>query len=139
MKPKTHTTNYKNTFIEVALDSKATCGTVPPTLKEGLSLAGMHFNIIAAKPYQFTSDEVMFEVFAQRKNILPEDINTAKSDYFSKGQPCFRASALTKQYGWGIHANEIEKIAIFGVETAEYEAFVKDEKITKVKAMRGSK
>ncbi len=59
--------------------------------------------------------------------------------FFSKGQPCFRASPLTKRYGWGVHANAEGKIAIFGVDSAEYQALLIDDSVTKKKAMRSKR
>jgi len=46
---------------------------------------------------------------------------------------------LTKRYGFGVHADKDGKIAIFGRETREYEQFVNDDTIKKVKAMRSTK
>jgi hypothetical protein len=62
-----------------------------------------------------------------------------REHFFSKGQPCFRASPLTKSYGWGIHSNEEGKIAMYGSESSEYQKFVADETIPKVKAMKSSR
>jgi len=50
-----------------------------------------------------------------------------------------RASALTKRYGWGVHANEEGKIALYGADSEEYKKFVKDKNLQHVKAMRSKK
>lgn len=90
-------------------------------------------------PYKYTSDDVLFGVFALRKEFEQNELPEQREHYFSKGQACFRASPLTKQYGWGVHANAEGKIAIYGVETEEYKRFLADESITKVKAMRSKR
>lgn len=59
--------------------------------------------------------------------------------FFSKGQACLRASPLTKTYGFGIHNDKNGKIALFGMETKEYQDFLKNSKIKKVKAMKSSR
>ena len=40
----------------------------------------------------------------------------ARKQFFSKGQPCFRASPLTKQLGWGVHCDKNGKVALYGIE-----------------------
>ncbi len=134
-----HTTNYLNTFIEIAEDTKANRGEVPPIKGDKKSVANLQFEILYDNPYQYNSDEVLFGVFATRKGFVKEEIAEQKEIYFSKGQPCFRASPLTKSYGWGVHSNEEGKIAMYGAETEEYQQFLADDSIKKVKAMRSKR
>jgi hypothetical protein len=135
---KIHTTNYFDTFIEVAEDSKANCGTPPPT-KDKKTVAEMQYELIAKNPYKYTSDDVFFQVFANRNDLTKAQYKEAREQFFSKGQPCFRTSPLTKTYGFGIHSDSNGKVALFGMETEEYQKFVSDTKIKKVKAMKSSK
>lgn len=134
-----HTTNYHNTFIEVAEDCKADKGEMPPQRGEKKTVANLQFDMLYDNPYQYTSDDVLFGVFAIRKGFEVGEMDEQREQYFSKGQPCFRASSLTKSYGWGVHSNEEGKIAIYGVETPEYQQYVADDSIKKVKAMRSRK
>ncbi|WP_187264684.1 DUF6157 family protein [Pontibacter beigongshangensis] len=135
---KAHSTNYFDTFIEVAEDTKTTCGTPPPT-KEKRTVAEMKYELIAKSPYKFTSDEVFFQVYAVRNNLTEVEYNRAREQFFSKGQPCFRALPLTKSYGFGVHCDSNGKIALYGLETNEYQSFLTDTKIKKVKAMKSSR
>lgn len=135
---KLHTTNYFDTFIEVADDTKADCGTKPPT-KDKKTVAEMQYELIAKNPYKYTSDDIFFQVFADRSDLTKAEYKQAREQFFSKGQPCFRASPLTKTYGFGIHSNNEGKVALFGMETDEYQKFVTDKKIKKVKAMKSSR
>ncbi len=135
---KVHTTNYFNTFIEVAEDTKVLCGTQPPT-KPNKTIAEMQYELIAQHPYKYTSDDVMFQVFALRNDLTDAEYSKAKEVFFSKGQPCFRASSLTKTYGFGVHADENGKLAIYGMETERYEHLSNDPQLKKVKAMRSAK
>ncbi len=134
-----HTTNYYNTFIEVAEDCPEDGGVVPPESKAKQSVANLQFEMLMNNPYKYTSDDVLFSVFAQRKDILPSEIEKQRSMYFSKGQPCFRASPLTKRYGWGIHSDSEGKIAMYSVDSEPYQSFVNDQNIKKVKAMRSKR
>ena len=110
---KEHTTNYSNTFILIADDSAATAGSIPPLKGDEYTVAGLHFEMIATHPYEFKSDDVIFAVFAQRKKLAESDWIVARKEFFSKGQPCFRASPLTKKYGWGLHHNLAGIVALF--------------------------
>lgn len=136
---KIHTTNYNDTFIEIADDCPATSGEVPPTKGNQKTVANIQFEILSKNPYQFTSDDILFQVFAHRNDLTKSENNAASDIFFSKGQPCFRASPLTKRYGWGIHYDKNGKMAIFGVESAEYIKYSKDDTLKVVKAMKSNK
>lgn len=136
---KTHTTNYQNTFIEIAEDCPAIAGEAPPVKGDNKSVANLQFEMLYNHPYKYTSDDVVFSVFAARKEFSKNEWDEQKAEFFSKGQPCFRASPLTKRYGFGIHFDDKCKVALYGMETKEYGKFVKDESIKKVKAMRSKR
>lgn len=135
---KVHSTNYFDTFIEVAEDTKASSGTVPPS-KENKTVAEMQYELVKKNPYKYTSDDVFFQVYADRNDLTKEEYKKAREQFFSKGQPCFRASPLTKTYGFGVHSNTEGKIALFGMESKEYQKFLLDKSVKKVKAMKSSK
>lgn len=136
---KVHTTNYIDTFIEVAEDCPTNIGEIPASKNSNKTVAEMQFELIVNNPYKYTSDDILFQIFADRNDLTKPEYENAREQFFSKGQPCFRASPLTKRYGFGVHSDKDGKIAIFGCETKEYEQFLKDEAVQKVKAMRTSK
>lgn len=138
-KEKIHTTNYFDTFIEVAEDTKVTCGTIPSSKGDNKTVAEWQYDLLHNNPYKFTSDDIFFQVFANRNDLTAQEYEAARKTFFSKGQPCFRASPLTKTYGFGVHADKEGKVAIYGMETSEYEGFQNDKTLKKVKAMRTSK
>ena len=138
-KEKIHTTNYFDTFIEVAEDTKVACGARPPSKGDKQTIAEMQYELMVNHPYQFTSDDIFFQVFADRNDLKKAAYQQARQQFFSKGQPCLRSSPLTKTYGFGVHADSNGKIAIFGMETEQYKQLQKDPKLKKVKAMRTSK
>ncbi|MET2983963.1 DUF6157 family protein [Aureibaculum conchae] len=107
-----HTTNYTNTFIEIAEDCPNDKGEMPPLKGNKKSVANLQFEMLYGNPYKYTSDDVLFGVFAIRKEFVKGEMDDQRVHYFSKGQPCFRASPLTKRYGWGIHSNQDGKIAM---------------------------
>ena len=136
---KIHTTNYQNTFIEVAEDCPVAHGEIPPLKPGKETVANLQFDLIAKNPYQFTSDDVMFQVFAIRNDLSEQEFAKARKEFFSKGQACLRSSPLGKRYGWGVHHNEEGKVALFGMETEEYQRLSGDTNVKKVKAMRSKR
>lgn len=138
--------DYVDTFIAVADDSTASKGTVPPSTAGNPSVAARTFELVAGHPYRFTSGDVIFTVFADRRGIPEEPRAAARDEFYAKDQACLRASELGKRYGWGIHADADGRIALVGVETAEYAELVSGQRqsasgapIRVTKAMRSSR
>lgn len=134
-----HTTNYYDTLIEVAPDCKLAQAQVPELRNGKRTIALMQFELIAKNPYTYTSDDILFQVYADRNDLLPDEFEAARKQFFSKGQACMRASPLTKQFGWGVHFDKDGKAALCGMETDEYQRILGDPAVKKVKAMRTSK
>lgn len=134
-----HSTNYFNTFIEIAEDCPIQSGEMPPQKGDKKTVANLQFDMLYEHPYVHNSDDVLFSVFAQRKEFVKEELPEQREHYFSKGQPCFRASPLTKRYGWGIHSDANGKIAMYSADSKEYKKMVADPSIKKVKAMRSKR
>jgi hypothetical protein len=125
------TTNYYETFISVADDCPVEFAEVPPS-KEPKSIAQLEFEMVIENPYVYTSDDVLYAANGARKGI-------SKEHFFSKGQPCFRASPLIKRYGWGVHSNKEGRIAIYARESDEYRQFAEDDSLKQLKAMRSKR
>lgn len=133
-----HTTNYTNAFIEVAEDCPADAGKIPPE-KQEKTIARLHYELIHDHPYQYTSDEVVFAVYAAKNGIGADEWEAQKAAFFAKGQPCLRSSPLGKSYGWGIHYNDESKMAIYAVDSVDYARCKADPTLNHVKAMRSAK
>lgn len=132
------TTNYYNTFIEIAEDCPTLAAEVPPVKGENLSVANLQFDMIMANPYKYTSDEVIFSIYAQRNGIV-SNLEQERAAFFSKGQACLRASPLTKRYGWGIHHDAEGKVALFPAESVEYRQFSASSEVKHTKGMRSKR
>ena len=132
-------TNYFNTLIEIAEDCPVQQGEMPPVKGEKKSVANLQFDMLYDHPYEYTSDDVLFSVYAMRKEIARADREEERRRYFSKGQPCFRASPLTKRYGWGIHSNAEGKISMISSDSPTYQQLQQDASVTKTKAMRSKR
>lgn len=133
---KIHTTNYRNTFIEVSDDCPVKIGEVPPQKGNSKTVANYQFELIAHNPYKYTSDDVLFQVYAERNQIPRSEQPAAREEFFSRGQPCMRSSPLSKRYGWGIHSDAEGRIALYAVDSEAYRELQKDKRLQHVRAMR---
>src|SRR5690606_375006 len=132
--------NHYNMFVEVAEDCPVTAGQIPVAKDETTkTIAVLQYEMIAEQPYTYTQEDVLFEVYAHRNNIPVERREEEREKFFSKGQPCLRTSALGKRYGWGIHHNAEGKLALYAVDSAEYNTLKNDERMKHVRAMRSSR
>ena len=128
---KRYTTNYTDTFIEVAEDCPAKTAQVPP-LKEPGTAARIEYEMLAGGSYRYTSDDVLYASNGNRRGI-------GREEFFSKSRPCFRASALTKRCGWGVHSDKDGKVAIYAVESEAYRCFASEKNLRHVRAMKSGR
>jgi Family of unknown function (DUF6157) len=129
----TVSTNYLRTFITVSPDSKAVSGIVPS--KAG-GIASLQHALLLEQPYAFTSDELLFEVHIRRNGIAKTDRDHERALFFARSHACLRASPLVKQFGWGLHHDEVGKIAAYGVNTDAYRELVTRPDLKIVSGMR---
>jgi hypothetical protein len=132
-----YTTNYADTLITVTPGTKAVAAVAPPVGKG--SVAERQFALLDGHDYELTSDDVIFTVFCDRKQIAPSDREAARAQFFSKGQPCLRTSPLAKTYGWGIHSDGQGRVALVPMKSARYQALLADDATTKLPAMKSSR
>jgi Family of unknown function (DUF6157) len=138
MEARMHSTNYTNAFIEVADDCRTEVGKIPPA-KDEKTIAQMHYDLIHDHPYRYTSDEVVFAVYAAKNRIGTAQLEGKKAEFFAKGQPCLRSSPLGKSYGWGIHYDSESRMAIYGKESEEYARLKNDSTLKHLKAMKSAR
>jgi len=131
--------NYYSTFIEVADDCPLNSAEIPEQKSDGMSVPALQYELISENPYLYTQEDIIFEVFVIRNEIVEEDFAAEREKLFSRGQPCLRSSSLGKRYGWGIHCNEQGRVAIYAMESDEYRKFASDPKLKHMKAMRSKR
>ena len=133
------TTNYASTFIQIADDCPVDEAEAPPESAKGPTIASLQHALIAAHPYEYTSDDVLFETYAVRNAVPAEERDAARAAFFAKDQACLRASPLGKRWGWGIHSDEEARVALVPLGSDEYEEKAGDESLTQLKAMRSKR
>lgn len=80
-------TNYFDTFIEVAVDCPVAAAEVPRPMADAPTIASLQHAMISASPYRHTQDDVLFEVYATRQGIADDDKPAAREPFFTKDQP----------------------------------------------------
>jgi hypothetical protein len=134
---------YRNTFIAVAPDTTATAGKVPLARGGLKTIALLEYQLISARPYALTQEEIQFAVHVERQNISASVLKVRRAElweaYFSKPMACMRTSPLPKTYGWGLHFNDQGKVALVPMESAEYRNFLSDPALAQACAMRSKR
>ncbi len=131
--------NNYGTFMAVSEDCPVEHSEIPKAKGDAKPVPVMQYEMLAGHPYEYTQEDILFEVYAIRSGIPEEQKQAAREVFFSKGQPCLRTSSLGKRYGWGIHHDAEGKVALYAMESPEYRALLEDESLKQVKAMRSKR
>lgn len=132
-----HTTHYADTLILPAPDTKAETALAPPTGKG--TVAELQYARLAGNDYEWTSDDLIFDVHCQRKGIAEADRGAERERFFSKGQPCMRTSPLAKTYGWALHFDSAGRIALLPLGSDRVAELERDPAVTVRPAMKSSR
>ncbi|MCH5598814.1 DUF6157 family protein [Niabella ginsengisoli] len=84
---KQHTTNYIDTFIEIAEDCPVETAEIPKSKNDLKTVAQQQYELIVKNPYKFTSDDIIFQVYAERNDLTKAEHKTARETFFLKGNP----------------------------------------------------
>ena len=131
--------NYIDTFIEVADDSPAQTASIPAHKGGKKTIPVLQYEMIANHPYQYTQEDILFETYAEYNHIPAADRPTERQKFFAKEQPCLRSSSLGKRYGWGIHSDTNGKVALYAIESEEYQRLASNPTLKHIKAMRSKR
>lgn len=133
----THTTDYTDTVILPSSDTRAESAKEPPTGKG--SVAELQYARLSDGDYVWTSDDLLFDVHCERKQIAEADRQAERAAFFSKGQPCLRTSPLAKTYGWAFHFDSAGRIALLPMGSERVAELEADPAVTVTRAMTSSR
>jgi hypothetical protein len=139
------TKSITDTFVRVSADCSVVHSVVPIGKKETKSVHQIQYELLTERPYYYTHEELIFQVHLIHKGIPSDDpeisLESVREQLFSKPHACLRASMLTKQYGWGVHYDAEGRIALYGMESPEYDQFLENSegKLTVHNAMRNKR
>lgn len=131
--------NYFDTLIAIADDCPVNEAIEPPRKAEKPTIAAEQFRLLADRPYQLTSEDIIFEVHADKQGIPADDRPAARAAYYSTPRACLRTSPLAKKFGWGLHSDAEGKLALVPVNSDRYRELLADPDTKTVKAMRSGK
>ncbi|WP_409271164.1 DUF6157 family protein [Neobacillus sp. SCS-31] len=131
--------SYRNTFITVSEDCKATEAMEPSVKNNKQTVASIEYHLIKNNPYRFTQDDVQFETHIKRNHSGSTELDGLREQFFAKPKACFRASPLVKTYGWGIHYDNDGKVAIYGIDSPEYKDFLHSDSVKVIKGIRSKR
>ena len=131
--------NYFDTLIAIADDSPVQEPVVPPRNDAKPTIAAEQYRLLADRPYELTSEDVLFIVHADKNGIPENERGAARAEYFSKSRACLRTSPLAKKFGWGLHSDAQGRLALVGAGTDRYRSLSDDPAVKVVKAMRSSR
>lgn len=136
--------DYFDTFLSVAEDCKVSEAKVPQPRGDKPTVAMLQYEMLS-KPFAHTQEAVLFEVWLARQDdidtdALADDERQALFDeFYSKGQPCLRASPLTKTHGWGVVFQTDGKAALVAMESDDYAKHLANGDLKQLKAMRSKR
>jgi hypothetical protein len=134
---------YQNTFIQVAPDTTATQSKIPTPKGDKKTVPWLQYELLSSQPYHYSHEDLIYAVYIHQQNFSADELaargTEIRATLLSKEHPCLRASALTKQYGWGAHYNAEGKIALYALESAEYQAFSTAPAVRQLLAMRSKR
>ena len=120
-----------NQFVRVAPDCKATAAVVPVPKGGKDTVPVIQHRLLTTEPYSFTLEDLIYETHVLRLGLTAAEAKARKKEIwrelFAKSHACMRASALPKQYGWGVHYDDRGRLALVPVESAEYRRFAAGE------------
>lgn len=132
-------TNYRGTLIRVAEDCPVEVAEQPPVSERSPSVAALQYALLSEHPYELSSDDLLFEVYATRQSVPPEERAQAREAFFAKSQACLRASPLGKRYGWGTHHDTEGRVALVPLGSERYQELASDPSVTQLQAMRSKR
>lgn len=136
---------YRDTFISVADDGRASTGETPPARGGKPTVAGLQHAMLTTRPGHYTQEEVLLASSPQFRaradvdaleDLNQEELQRMLAEYFAQPRACLRASPLGKTYGWGLHYDDQGRITVYPVNSDEYARLSQDASLIQLKAMR---
>ena len=115
--------NAEEELIQISEDSPTTFSLKPE--REG-TVEYIKYEVLIDNPYKYTAKEFFEEVHFNRRGKKHLKIETYS----------LKRLGLAKRYGWGIHINKEQKIAMIPCESEKYRSLLNDPNVKKSNAYR---
>lgn len=102
-------------------------------------MAELQYERLSGDEYAWTSDDLLFDIHCERKEIPTAERESEREQFFSKGQPCLRTSPLAKTYGWAFHFDSAGRIALLPMDSERVTELEAEPTVTVRTAMKRSR
>ncbi|MCB1336496.1 MAG: hypothetical protein KDK10_03225 [Maritimibacter sp.] len=110
----------------------------PPPVKARPTRANIEFDRLMAAPYSLDHKGFTHAVHVAMAEAAGTPALSFEA-FHAKGQPCMRASPLTKRYGWAAHYDAAGRLALVDPGSAEGRALAGDPALPQAAAMRSKR
>jgi hypothetical protein len=138
--PQDH--NYYDTLIAVADDCPVAHSEVPEEKPGKKTVANIHYEMLADKPFTVRQEDVLFETWFRRQpdqTTDPREIAKLREEFFARPKPCLRTSPLAKRFGWGFLFDPEGRVKLCSMESDEYRSVLESGEVKVLKAMASRK
>lgn len=123
-----------NILITPAPDCPAMGAELAP-VRPRPSRANIEYNLLTAAPYTMDHKAFSHAVHVAMAQAADKPALSFAA-FHAKGQPCMRASPLTKRYGWAAHYDAAGRLALIDPGSAAFAALSADPAVARSPAMR---
>lgn len=128
----------RNILIHPAPDCPAPKATPPEPGARTRSRALIEFSLLTGAPYAL--DHAAFTHLAHQEMAAERGKDALDfAAFHQKGQPCMRASPLTKRLGWGAHYNPDGKLALLDPGSQDFQRLAADPSLAQKPALRNKR
>ena len=129
---------YTNTLILISDDCPTATALDPSRNRDTRTRAEIEFDLLQAQPHHFDHKAFTHRVHVEYKG-QSGDTPLAFDEFHAKGQPCMRASALVKRFGWGAHYDGEGRISLVAADGPDYARLAASDDIKTLKGMRNKR
>jgi len=126
-----------NILVTPAPDCPAS-GATPPPVKARPTRANIEYDLLTAAPYTLDHKGFSHAVHSAMAAAAGKPAQSFEA-FHARGQPCMRASPLTKRYGWAAHYDADGRLALVAPGTPAYTALAGDPTLPQAAAMRSKR
>jgi hypothetical protein len=127
----------RNILISPAPDCPASCAERPP-VKAQATRASIEYDLLSAAPYALDHRGFTHTVHRAMAEVAGRP-QLGFDAFHAKGQPCMRASPLTKRYGWAAHYDPDGRLALVDPASDAFRALAADPDMQHATAMRSKR
>ncbi len=124
-------------LITPAPDCPAPAAT-PPPVKPRRARANIEYDLLTAAPYRLDHKGFSHAVHVAMAGAAGKPA-LGFAAFHAKGQPCMRASPLTKRYGSAAHYDAAGRLALVDPASAHFAALAADPDLPQKPAMRSKR